>query len=102
MREVEGWLDDDEADLLIAGAARALHEFGALGSVVEVGSYVGRSTCVLGSAAKAVEPSARVFAIDPHEGLLTGSEGRLVGTVPTLSRFRQTLAAAGLEQTVVP
>ncbi len=57
MRKIEGWLDDEEADLLIGATvacpARALPE--ARG-VVEVGSYCGRGTVVLGSVVKAVTP----------------------------------------------
>src|SRR5581483_3018516 len=44
MRKVEGWLDDDEADLLIAAAAAALREAAGADAVVEVGSHCGRGT----------------------------------------------------------
>ena len=62
MRAVEGWLLDDEADLLIATAARALTSLDAA-AIVEVGSYLGRSTVALGSVARIVRPTARVYAV---------------------------------------
>jgi Methyltransferase domain len=53
---VEGWLTDDQARRLWARAASAD------GLVVEIGSFRGRSTIVLASAAP------QVVAIDPHAG----------------------------------
>ena len=53
---VEGWLTDDQARRLSTRAAAAR------GAVVEIGSFRGRSTIVLASAA------ASVVAIDPHAG----------------------------------
>ena len=76
MRQVEGWLEDDEADLLIAVTARALAAPGERPAVVEVGSYCGRSTVVLGSVVRAVRPEARVYAIDPHQGQVVGRVDR--------------------------
>lgn len=102
MRSIEGWLDDDEADLLISGAARVLRDLPAPCFIVEIGSYKGRSTTVLGSVAKAVQPGARMYAIDPHQGVLTGDEGCLMRLEPTLDAFRRTIADADLEGVVVP
>ena len=101
MRGIEGWLEDEEADVLIAGVSRAISELPACFSVVEIGSYLGRSTCVLGSVVKALRPEARVHAIDPHEGVLTGPGGTLMRVERTLDAFRRTLAAADLDDTVV-
>jgi hypothetical protein len=102
MRAIDGWLDDDEADLLVAGVARALSNATCVTAVVEIGSYAGRSTAVLGSVVKAVRPDARVYAIDPHEGTLTGHDGGVMRVPGTLEAFRRTIAKAGLEEVVVP
>jgi hypothetical protein len=56
MSEIEGWLTDAQAARLAACAARAS------GTVVEIGSFRGRSTVVLARAA------GSVVAIDPHGG----------------------------------
>jgi predicted O-methyltransferase YrrM len=58
---VEGWLTEAQARRLWAAAARVP----ARGRVVEIGSYRGRSTIVLASAAAR---TAEVVAIDPHAG----------------------------------
>ena len=102
MRQVEGWLDDAEGDLLLASAARALNDHGASAGIVEIGSYCGRSTTVLGCAVEALCPDARVFAVDPHDGKV-GSDDTSIQTVgPSFDRFQRNLAAAGITECVVP
>jgi predicted O-methyltransferase YrrM len=100
MRRVEGWLFDEEGDLLLAGVSRAVREFPEPAAVVEVGSYCGRSTVVLGSAVRAVAPEVRVYAIDPHEGEVGAADRGLARTPPTLQRFERTIADAGLTDVV--
>jgi hypothetical protein len=58
---VEGWMTDDQARRLWEGAGRV----GAGGQIVEIGSFRGRSTIVLASAAA---EGVSVVAIDPHGG----------------------------------
>lgn len=53
--QVEGWLTEEQARVLWESAREA-------GTIVEIGSFRGRSTIVLASAAE------RVTAIDPHAG----------------------------------
>jgi predicted O-methyltransferase YrrM len=59
--DVEGWLSDDQARRLWTGAAAV----GAPGRIVEIGSFRGRSTIILASAAP---EGVEVLAIDPHGG----------------------------------
>src|SRR5206468_284754 len=61
IEDVEGWLSDDQARRLWQCAQRVP----AGGTIVEIGSYRGRSAIVL---ARASGGSARVVAIDPHAG----------------------------------
>jgi SAM-dependent methyltransferase len=56
----EGWLTDAQAERLRTRAAAA-----GAGTIVEIGSFRGRSTVVL---ARAAAPGAHVVAIDPHAG----------------------------------
>jgi predicted O-methyltransferase YrrM len=58
---VEGWLTDDQARSLFECAARV----NAPGRIVEIGSFRGRSTIVLASAARS---DVELVAIDPHGG----------------------------------
>lgn len=101
MRAIEGWLDDDEAEVLAAATVRALEELTAPHAIVEIGSYCGRSTVVLGSAAQAHHPDARVYAIDPHDGLVGALDQGLQSGPPTLGRFQKNVADAGLQDVVV-
>jgi hypothetical protein len=99
MRAVEGWLDDDEADLLIAAAVRALNDAPNAHAIVEVGSYCGRGTVVLGSVVKAVRPAVRVWAVDPHDGKI-GAADRSVAVGPTLEKLKANLARASVADVV--
>jgi hypothetical protein len=101
MRAIEGWLEDDEAEVLAAATVRALEELPAPHAIVEVGSYCGRSTVVLGSAAQAHRPEARVYAIDPHDGVVGALDQGLQSGPSTLGRFQQNVVGAGLQDVVV-
>jgi hypothetical protein len=81
-RDIDGWLTEDQARVLHAEAARAG------GTVVEIGSHLGRSTVVLASAAE------RVVAIDPFP-----ADWRY-GTQDTATRFRRNLVDAGVDDVV--
>lgn len=58
---VSGWMTEGQSDALFAAAAAAPEG----GSIVEIGSFQGRSTIVLALAAPA---SVSIVAIDPHAG----------------------------------
>src|SRR5207253_2270975 len=72
---IEGWLSDQEAELLIAATVHALTTVDRPGAIVEVGSFCGRGTVVLGRVAAALQSSPRVHAIDPHDGLIGARAG---------------------------
>ena len=59
--EVQGWMSPGQASTLYDAARRCP----AGGTIVEIGSFQGRSTIVLASAAS---PDVAVVAIDPHAG----------------------------------
>ena len=59
--DVDGWMTPGQAATLFDAARRCP----PTGSIVEIGSFRGRSTIVLASAAP---PDARIVAIDPHAG----------------------------------
>jgi len=100
MKQIEGWLAEDEADLLIAATALALTRLPQPHSLVEVGSYCGRSTVVIGSVVKALGPDARLYAIDPHDGKVGALDQGIVVTQPTLEKLKRNLAGAGLADLV--
>ena len=59
--DVDGWMSPGQASTLYDSATRCP----AGGSIVEIGSFRGRSTIVLASAAA---PDVELIAIDPHAG----------------------------------
>jgi len=78
-----------EQGLALWNAARRLGE-GDL--IVEIGSHQGRSTTVLGAAARTV--GAKVVAVDPFV------DGKLFGGSPTRQRFEANIEAAELDGVV--
>jgi len=99
IRGIEGWLDEDEADLLIAGLENAIRQLPEQ-AVVEVGSYCGRSTIVLASVVQALGANCRVYAIDPHKGQVGALDTGLLQGAPTLQRFLKNIELAGLSNDV--
>jgi hypothetical protein len=105
MQPIEGWLHDDEANLLITVAAETLERRAGDDSaaLVEVGSFCGRATVVLGLTIKAAEStSARLYAVDPHDGKRTTLQQDVMQAAPSLERFTRNIADAGLGEIVVP
>lgn len=96
MRDVEGWLTPAEANLLIRAARQALSDCPESHALVEVGSYCGRATVVLGSVVRAVRATARVWAIDPHDGFVGALDHGLERVEPTLERLTQNIERAEL------
>ncbi|MFP2910233.1 glycosyltransferase [Pyxidicoccus sp. 3LFB2] len=96
MRKVEGWLSDEEADLLIAASSHALASLPAPHAVVEVGSFCGKATVVLGRVAESLGSAAPVHAIDPGDGVVGSRDGGLRHLGPTREKLQQTLRHAGL------
>ena len=100
MDRIDGWLEPEEAELLLATAARALVEVEGADALIEVGSYFGRGTVVLGMAVKALRPHATVFAIDRHDGIVVALDQGLLAGPPSLPSFCANMAAAGLADVV--
>lgn len=97
----EGWLPEHLAALLMAVTTIAVLERPGE-AVVEIGSYCGQSTVAIGSAASSTDPCARVYAIDPHQGMV-GARDTPEGvyqTFPTLEVFRRTIHDSGLDDVV--
>jgi predicted O-methyltransferase YrrM len=104
-RAATGFMPDEEGMALYrAGLAAA-----ARGPLLEIGSYCGKSAVYLGAAAR--ERGTVLFSIDHHRGSEENQPGwpyhdpALVdpetGRMDTLFRFRRTIEAAALEDTVV-
>jgi predicted O-methyltransferase YrrM len=88
--KITGWLEPHET-MRLYGLALDIPENGA---IVEIGSYRGKSTTVLAIGAK--ERSARVYAIDPFEGVMDGH----VVTGHDRDHLRYALVNAGVVDSV--
>jgi len=103
---IKGFLADDEAGALYRHALAV----SGRGPVLEVGSYCGKSTVCLGLACR--ETGSTVFALDHHRGSEEHQPGEFfhdpelfddgAGLVDTFREFRRNIAAAGLNEVVVP
>ena len=103
---VKGFLDATEGQALYDIALEASRK----GPCLEIGSYCGKSAVYLGLACQ--KSGGVLFSIDHHRGSEEQQPGEeyfdpdlfdcRAFEVDTFSAFRQTLAIAGLEETVIP
>ena len=104
-RAAIGFMPDDEGLALHAAAL----DGAAVGPLLEIGTYCGKSAIYLGAAAR--ERGTVVFTVDHHRGSEENQAGwehhdtSLVdprtGRMDTLPTFRRTIGDAGLEDVVV-
>ncbi|MDX1736119.1 MAG: class I SAM-dependent methyltransferase, partial [Halioglobus sp.] len=103
--QIKGFLAEDEAQALYEHAKAS----SALGPVLEIGSYCGKSTIYLGLAC---HDGGTVFALDHHRGSEEHQQGEFFhdpdlfdageGLMDTFREFRRNIRAAGLDHVVVP
>jgi predicted O-methyltransferase YrrM len=103
---IKGFLAEDEAQALYQHALQA----SALGPVLEIGSYCGKSTIYLGLACRA--NNSTVFALDHHRGSEEHQLGEFFhdpalydageGIMDSFREFRRNIRRAGLDEVVVP
>ena len=94
MEDIPGWLSRGEADLLAGSVLQAVSTTPAPHHIIEIGSYCGRSTVVLGTVAQAVDQQATVYAVDPHEGTISGAASRRHTGTPPFTMFLANMVAA--------
>src|SRR5262245_52079732 len=104
-RAAIGFMPDDEGLALYAAAREAA----AVGPLLEVGTYCGKSAVYLGAAAR--EGGTVLFTVDHHRGSEENQSGwehhdtevvdPATGRMDTLPFFRRTIESAGLEDVVV-
>ncbi|MGE5529176.1 MAG: class I SAM-dependent methyltransferase [Patescibacteria group bacterium] len=86
---IGGWLTLNEGRFLYKLARNCA----GAGVIVEIGSWMGRSTTWLGCGSKEGQ-SVPIYAVDPHEG---GDEHHWAGPQKTLSLFAENMRAAQLD-----
>lgn len=103
---IKGFLAPDEAGALYEHALHA----SALGPVLEIGSYCGKSSICLGLACQ--RRGGTLFALDHHRGSEEHQPGEMFhdpelydgaeAVVDSFREFRRNIRAAGLEEVVIP
>jgi predicted O-methyltransferase YrrM len=106
IEHIRGFLAEAEAEALY----RHARESSALGPVLEIGSYCGKSTIYLGLACR--ETGSTLFALDHHRGSEEHQPGELfhdpslfdagTGVMDSFREFRRNISRAGLDDVVVP
>lgn len=98
IKKIHGWLDEEEADLLLAVCNRALCSLPPLSAVLEIGSFCGRSTVLLGSVVESLGSQSKVYAVDSHDGIVgaAGSAEGVRSLGSTLEVFRANIESHGL------
>lgn len=103
---VKGFLAEDEAKSLYAAGL----EVGAMGPVLEIGSYCGKSTLYLAAACK--QNASVVYALDHHRGSEEHQKGEFfhdpdlydqqAEQFDSFKEFRKNITAAGYNDVVIP
>ena len=96
LEKIDGWLSFGEADLLVFTAISTCISLPPPHNIVEVGSYQGKSTVLLGHVVKSFSPNSKVHAIDPHEGVVSSAQNGLLSLPPTLANFNKNISDWGV------
>jgi predicted O-methyltransferase YrrM len=93
---IDGWFGREEGETVMDLVASAAQVAGGYLRIVEIGSYHGRSTAVLGGTLLEAGIPGRVYAVDPHNGHVGASDGALgeERREPTLATFTNNLGWA--------
>ena len=100
VRKIEGWLSDNEADLLVTITLNVLTAFPFSNSIVEIGSYHGKSTVLFGTIVKKCSSNTKVYAIDRHDGKLGAADQGLKTYPPSFEKFRKNIVDAEITDIV--
>lgn len=99
---IGGWLFEGEHEFLWELASES-----GSGNILEIGTWLGKSACILAGACREVAPRTRLVCIDPFD--LSGASGQadaqqrvLPGSKETLTRFAANAHRLGFGQWVNP
>jgi len=93
---ISGWLTHNEGELLFNLAKDCTGR----GVIVEIGSWMGKSTIYLGRGSK-LGNKVKIFAIDPHAGGSIGQVQRR-GKISTFDSFKKNIKDGQVDDIVVP
>ena len=97
VRHIPGWFEEINAAAIFKVLAEVKPQ-----RVVEIGSYMGRSTVFFGLSLLTLQNGGRVTAIDPHSGDRQQREKFGMAKIPSFEVFRTHIRIAGVEQAIDP
>jgi hypothetical protein len=97
---ISGWLERCEGELLVNSCASALNCLPQPWHCVEVGSYHGRSTVLIGSLLRSEGNGSFLYAVDPHEGRVGAHDRGIEQLARSLGALIGNLDSLGLQSTV--
>jgi hypothetical protein len=92
---VPGWFNEINAVAIFKVLAELRPQ-----RIVEIGSYMGKSTVFFGCALQVLENGGRVTAIDPHTGDRQQRESFGMSEIPSFEMFRTHVRLAGVDQVI--
>ena len=95
VRKVDGWLSRPEGRLLY----RLARQCTGRGSIVEIGSWKGKSTIWLANGSRSGQKT-KIHAVDPHTG--STEHQQQFGRVWTFDEFQRNIKSAGVDDLIVP
>lgn len=96
LKKIDGWLKDEEADLLITATIHICKNLPQPHSIVDIGCYHGKSTIIFGSVLKKFSPGSKIHAVDMHDGKLGAIEDGLQQFPPSYESFKKNIEEEGL------
>jgi len=96
---IEGWISSDELALLVTVTGDLIQSI-AHPKIVEVGSYCGKSTAILGLTAQQLNPNTRITAIDEFNGRLGAEDTRIDHFPSSFEKFSRTMHFLNLDAQV--
>lgn len=99
--KIEGWLSIQET-IALAKTTKLVLDKNPSPIIVEVGSYCGKSTCIMALTLKHFKSKGIVYAIDPFEGYVSASDDQVAKTEPTYLKFLNYVHSLGIKNYVEP
>lgn len=97
LRNIEGWLADEEAELLAIATREAINRSNGNPCIVEIGSHCGKATFLMASLLKSSGAQTQLVAVDSFDGVVGSKDHGLLQCGPTLDKFNHLLKTHGLE-----
>ena len=101
VKDIEGWLEMDEAEVIYNSIMKKCQRREPL-TIVEIGSYCGKASIMIGLIIRSFGIESKVWAIDSFDGRLGARDSGIVQYESNEAKFRYNLKSFGLESIIQP